>query len=54
MTYDVKIKNQETKKETNYTIEDLKQLKIILENYKEELIEVEFHKVKEKKNGKIS
>ena len=48
MTYNLKIKNQETKKETNYTIEDLKQIKIILENYKEELVDVELKKVKSK------
>ncbi len=46
MTYNLKIKNQETKKETIYTIEDLKQMKIILENYKDELIDVELRKVK--------
>ena len=41
-----KIKNQETKKETTYTIENLKQIKVILENYKEELVDVELKKVK--------
>ncbi len=46
MPYDLKIKNQKTKKETTYTIEDLKQIKIILENYKEELVDVELKKVK--------
>jgi hypothetical protein len=48
MTYNLKIINQETKKETTYTIEDLKQIKIILENYKEELVDVELKKVKSK------
>ena len=46
MTYNLKIKNQETKKETTYTIENLKQIKVILENYKEELVDVELKKVK--------
>jgi len=46
MTYNLKIKNQETNKETTYTIEDLKQLRVILENYKNELVEVELRKAK--------
>lgn len=48
MTYNLKIKNQKTQKETTYTIEDLKQMKIILENYKNELVEVELRKAKVK------
>lgn len=48
MTYKLKIKNQETKKETTYTIENLKQLKVTLENYKNQLIDVELHLEKRK------
>lgn len=48
MTHNLKITNQETKKETTYTIEDLKQIKIILENYKDELVDVELKKIKSK------
>lgn len=48
MPYSVRIKDMDTTEEYKTTIEELKELKEILEKYKDKTIEVELHKVKMK------
>lgn len=46
MPYEVKIKNNETERDIEMEIEDLKALKEILESFDETKIDVELHTVK--------
>ena len=48
--YDLKITTIPERKTTQYRIKELKEMKEILEQYKEQTIEVELHKVKTKEN----
>ena len=49
MSYDIRIKDMDTSEEYKTTIDELKELKDILEQYKDKTIELELHKVKIKR-----
>ena len=49
MPYDIRIKDIDTSEEYKTTIDELKELKEILERYNDKTIELELHKVKIKR-----